>query len=259
MLLNFPMFLNFPTRLAFLLLLPMLLASLSAAATSSRTRSQSNKQALGSLTVSGEAYVNGAAAPSESTIFVGDTLRTGADGTATFTLSGKGSFKVAPQSEIVFSGESQYVAVLEGGTVILNSFPGATDVTLRIGNYIAGPVVQAEESSAKIERHSDASVVVTCLSGSVGLIPLEGTTGQVIQADQTVAISSGGEIGQPQAVAKSEPATPASQAPQHTAAQKSNKGWIILGVVGAGAAIGAAAAAAGGGGKGGEPVSPSSP
>ena len=52
---------------------------------------EEKKQPLGSLTATGEVYVNDKLAPAETTIFAGDTLRTGEMGTAVFASNCMGS------------------------------------------------------------------------------------------------------------------------------------------------------------------------
>ena len=66
-------------------------------------RSQEH-QALGSLSSVGEVYVNNSPAPGDSTIFTGDTVRTGQAGTATFASSAQGTFQISPQSQVAFNG-----------------------------------------------------------------------------------------------------------------------------------------------------------
>src|SRR5258708_23813863 len=82
---------------------------------------EQQKESLGSLSSIGEVYVNDSAAPVESTIFSGDRLRTGESGTATFTVSGKGTLKVLPRSEGVFPGSYQFTAELKNGTAVFGS------------------------------------------------------------------------------------------------------------------------------------------
>lgn len=210
------------------------------------------KQPLGSLSTVGNVYVNGSPAPAESTVFTGDTLLTGDNGTATFTLSGKGSFKVSPETHLVFSAEPSYVAEMTSGTVVMTTFAGATEMGLKIKNFVVSPVIETQSSSSRIEETALGSFMVTCVDGSVGVIPVQGVSGQVLRTGQAVEISAEGALGAPQE-ASNAPAGPSS-AP--TATTSSHRRWIILGAAGAGAA-GLAAAVAARGGHG-APVSPSS-
>lgn len=245
----------------------MLLLFASPALAGNRSLQQAQPhQALGSLTATGPVYVNGAPAPAESTIFSGDVLSTAEGASATFTISGKGSYKVGPLSQVAFAGDPQYVAELKLGTVVMSSFAGATEVTIRAGNFIVGPVIQTEKSASKIERESNGSFTIVCLDGSVGLVPLEGTTGRVLQARQSVAILTNGELdltreaSAPAAPAAAQTAaTPAQTAPQPEPTVQSNdrKKWAILALVGGGAAVGIAVAASSHGGA--PPVSPAAP
>jgi ferric-dicitrate binding protein FerR (iron transport regulator) len=207
------------------------------------------REALGSLSSAGNVYVNGSLAPSESTVFSGDTVLTGDTGTATFSISGKGSLKISPQTHLAFANDPRYLAELTAGAVVMTSFAGATELSLKAGNFVVAPVIETEQSSSRIEKTGVGSFLIACLDGSVGVIPLQGTQGQVLRSGQTVEISSQGELGTPQETSTQ----PAAQKP----VKKSNRTeWIILGAAGAGAA-GIAAAVAGRGSHG-QAVSPSS-
>jgi hypothetical protein len=212
------------------------------------------KQALGSLSSVGEVYVNDAPAPGESTIFSGDTLRTGEAGTATFVTSGKGSFKITSRSQIVFAGTLQFVAELKSGTVVMSSLSGPSGINLRAGNFVVVAVTQGEQSTSKIESAADGSFLVTCVEGSVGVLPIEGPNGLFLQVGQSVTITTQGELS-----AANAPVPPPSTQPQPTpptAQKKSYTGWIILAGAGAGVA-GAVAVLAGH--KGSPPISPATP
>ncbi|HUJ30719.1 MAG TPA: hypothetical protein VLY23_05525 [Candidatus Acidoferrum sp.] len=209
------------------------------------------RQPLGSLSTIGNVSINGSPAPAELTIFSGDDLVTGPTGTATFTVSGKGSFKISPQTHIVFAGDPRYLAELDSGTVVMDSFAGSTDVTLKAGNFVVAPVIQTETSSARVDKTATGSFAVACLDGTMGVIPLEGANGRVLSVGQSLEITPEGALGATQE-ASSQPAT---VTPVKKPAGGSHTGWIILGVAGAGAA-GAAAALAGHGHS--QPVSPSS-
>ena len=218
------------------------------------------RQPLGSLSASGDVSVNGSTAPAESTIFTGDKLLTGNTGTAIFTIAGKGSFKLSARTQLVFAASPQYLAELQSGTVVMESLAGSTDVTLRAGNFVVGPVIQTEKSVSRIEKAGDGSFAIYCLDGSVGLIPLQGATGRVLEANQSVAISPQGDLVLiPEAPAPVPPTAPSSNPPQSvpTAQKSSHKGWIIVGAAGGAGVIGAAVAAGHGGGR--TAVSPSVP
>jgi hypothetical protein len=209
------------------------------------------RQPLGSLTALGDMYVNDSHPPGESTIFSGDTLRTSQTGSATFTSSGKGSLKVSPGSELAFPGNPQYMAELKSGTVVMTSLSGPAGVNLRAGDFALVAVTQGEESTSKIEKAPDGSFLISCLQGSIGVIPIAGASGLFLQAGQSVRISPQGELA-----AVEQQVTPAPEPVKPAGAQKkSNTGWIILAIAGGGGAAGAAAAL--GHGKGSSPpVSP---
>jgi hypothetical protein len=229
-----------------------LLVSLPAVPTANAASSRQEHESLGSLTTVGTVYVNGAPAPGEVTIFAGDTVLTSDSGNATFTMSGKGSIKLSPQTHLAFIADARYLAELTTGTVVMTSFADSTDVTLKIGNYVVAPVIQTEQSSSRIDKTANGSFVINCLDGSVGVIPVEGANGQVLRVGQSVAISPSGELGQMQEASSN----PATTTPVKKSGAATNKTpYILLGVGGAAAAgIGIALA----GHKSNNSVSPSS-
>jgi hypothetical protein len=243
------------SRLRFVFILALQFALLPALAYGRATSQDQQKQALGSLSSVGEVYVNDAPAPAESTIFSGDTLRTGEVGTATFVTSGKGSFKITSRSQIMFAGTLQFVAELKSGTVVMSSLSGPSGINLRAGNFVVVAVTQGDQSTSKIESVADGSFLVTCVEGSVGVLPLEGPNGLFLQVGQSVSITTQGELSAANAPVPPRPSTPPQPTPP-TAQKKSYTGWIILAAAGAG---GAGAVAALAGHKGSPPISPATP
>ncbi len=213
--------------------------------------------ALGSLSTFGEVFVNGAAAPLDSTIFSGDVVRTGGAGSATFALSGKGSLKITPNTQVVFTGAPQYVGELKAGSVVMSSLSGATGINLRAGNSVVVAVTEGEQSTSNIDMAADGSFFISCLDGSVGVIPLQGANGIFIQAGQSVSISPQGDLSTEKrpATAPAAPASPTTTTAPATSPKKSNARWIILGAAAA-AGIGGVTALAS---HGSSPVSPSAP
>ena len=229
-------------------------------------------QPLGSLSKVGDVYVNDLPAPAESTIFMGDKLRTGEDGVASFTASGKGTLKFSPNSLAVFTGTGQYVAELRSGTAVLSSLAGPAGFSLRVGDFVVVPAVQEQQTTARVEKAPDGGASVVCLEGSAsvlslqGVLSFQGASGFLLQAGQSVGISRTGQLTpNPASPSPAEPSEPTQPQPPEPSIQPtppvtrkgSHKGWIILGTAGGAAAIIAAAAAASGGGH--QPVSPSSP
>jgi hypothetical protein len=241
---------------ALVYLLVLQLAFLPAVARAGAHSQDPQREPLGSLTIVGEARVNDAQPPAESTIFSGDTLRTAQNGTATFSTSGKGSVKIFPESLVGFPGNSQYVADLKSGMVVMSSLSGSTGINLRAGKYIVTGVTEGEQSTSKIEAALDGSFLISCLDGSVGVIPLDGANGLFIQAGQFVTISPAGVLtAVEKPPAPSTAPAPAAPTSQPSAKNNSHIGWILLAVAGGGGAAIAAAKAGGGGGS--SPVSPS--
>jgi len=194
------------------------------------------KAPTGSLTSTGEVHVNGVPAPADSTIFAGDLVDTGQNGSATFTISGKGDLKISRQSQLVFSNGSQYAAELKVGTVVLDSSSGPAGVTLLAGSYVVVPAAADQNASARIDGPNNGAFRISCLTGTVALVALQGGSGQVLQAGEAVNVS-------PQGVSTA------------SASSSHQKRWILLGVAGGGAVAGIAAAAS----HGKQSVSPSTP
>jgi hypothetical protein len=256
-----------------------LLCALPLMAGAPRAARKAQNQALGSMTTVGPVFINGVPAPADLTIFPGDTLKTGDMGSAAFSVSGKGAFKILSNSEMVFPPDPRYSAELKAGSVVMNSFNGSTDISLRVGNYVMAPVIEAQQSTSQVVRHADGSFTVTCLEGSVGLIPLEGATGRVLQSGESVNILPSGELDIAKATGAAPGAapkqTPPPEATPNPAEQTSTtqpppeapvppvqhkdktKEYILIGVI-AGGAVGIAAGVAGAG-HGHSSVSPSTP
>jgi hypothetical protein len=159
----------------------------------------------------------------------------------------------------VFTGSQQYVAQLKSGIVVMSSLSGPSGISVRTGNFVVVGVTQDQQSTARIESASDGSFHISCLEGSVGIVPLEGApNGVFLQVGQSVSVSPQGELSAPTATVASPTTVSASETQSPVAQQKnSHTGLIILGLAGAGGAVGAAVALAGHGSS--QPVSPSSP
>ena len=214
---------------------------------------EKEREPLGSLTSIGEVYVNDSLAPAEITIFSGDRVRIGESGSATFNMSGKGSLKLSPRSQVRFTGKYEYTAELEAGAVVMNSVSGPNGFTLRIGNDVVVPSFKERTALASIDRAPDGSFLVTCSDGAVGVLPLQGTSGQFLQVGQSVSVAPNGGLFP---VVRQDAMAGKTSTSAVRAAKASHTGWVYLGLAGAGAA-GAAAALSHGGGK--QSISPSSP
>ena len=264
---------GFSTVLGATALVVLSLFSSSAYSNTRKSKQDQPPQALGSLSKIGEVYVNDQPiAAGESTIFNGDKLRTGSDGVASFTVSGRGTLKFSPNTFVVFAGTEQYTADLRSGTVVVSSFSGPSGLTVRVGDFVVLPAVQEQQTTAKIDRALAGDASITCLEGGVSVVSLQGAAGLLLQAGQSSTISTAGQLNQEPSGAPTEapvPGTPQPSEPTQpqpgptglppatTTAAKSHKGWIILGLAGAGVAGIAAVASSSGGGH--QPISPSAP
>jgi hypothetical protein len=213
---------------------------------------QQTRRPLGPLNTSGDVYLNNSPAPAQSTIFAGDTVRTGSTGKAIFTLSGQGSLGLLARTEVSFVDQPQYIADLHYGTVSIHFLAEGKNLALKVSDFavLAEPSI---ETNAEVDRTADGSARISCQSGSVGVIALTVTGPQALflKPGQSATISPAGELR----AAPSGPAAPSPVPP--TTAKKSKAGWIALGLAAAGGAAGAAVALASGGGH--RAVSPSVP
>jgi hypothetical protein len=193
------------------------------------SQEEQQKVALGSLSSVGEVYVNDSLAPSESTIFSGDRVRTGQTGASTFTASGRGTIKISPQSRVLFSGSSQFIAELEAGSVVVNSIAGGNGLVMRLGAFVLVPSFPREQSiTSKVDRSADGSFIVSCFDGSAGLLTLEGRSGQFLHGGQSLEVSSTTQGEQESSMAFMGRSKP------HAALGKTSPERFLLGVGGAG-------------------------
>lgn len=214
-------------------LLLALLCVLSIPGWASKSLQEQSKEKLGSLTSLGEVYVNDSLISATSTISSGDKIRTGESGEATFAVVGKGTLKIHPLTQVVLSANDEYTAELEKGTVLLNSVADSDGLSLRIGNYVVVPSARSIATALRVTRAQNGSFLVYCLDGKIGVLTMEGESGELLQAGQSLTVSSKSEL-----LASS----PAPKAKGH-----SHMRWILLGLAGAGAAGAAAALAHRGG------------
>jgi hypothetical protein len=211
-----------------------LLCVLSVPAWARTSRQAQSREKLGSLASLGEVYVNDLPISVMSNVFPGDKIRTGESGEATLAVAGNGTLKIRPLSQVVLSGNGQYTAELEQGTALLNSVPGSDGLILRIGNYVVVPSVRSLATASRVTRAQDGSFLVDCSDGKIGVLTLEGGSGQLLQAGQSLTVSPKSEL------LASSP-TPKAKGRSHTR--------VILFCLAAGAAAGAVAALSHGGGN----------
>jgi hypothetical protein len=235
----------------FITISSLLLAMLQLQPVGASLPQEPERKPLGVLSTVGEVYVNESRAPSESTVFPGDKLRTGESGAATFTVSGRGSLKISPKTQLSFVDDSRYVAVLDQGTVVMSVFGEAAKFATRTGEFVVIPGPEAPEAISQIERSADGSSRVLCKTGAVGVVALETAEGVFLRPDQSVAISAEGRL---QAV-NTPSTTPGAPAPSSRIGKKSHTGWIVLGVAAGGGGVAAAVLAS----RGKATVSPSVP
>ena len=154
-----------------------LLFAFATTAGASTLRQEAQPKALGSLSVAGGVTVNGSPAQPTQTIFAGDTLLTTNTGTATFTVSGQGSFKIAPLSQVSFSDGTRYIMELKQGTVVMDTFSAHSNLAMRIGDYIVMADPTASQAAIIIKAESNGAGVISCSPGAGHLPRQEQTAG----------------------------------------------------------------------------------
>src|SRR6202021_1535438 len=102
----------------------------------------------------GEVYVNETKAPTELTIFPGDTVRTGPTGTAMLTTSTGNSFQIPAQSQVVFAGDPRYFAELKVGTISVKALGGAAVLA---GNSAVVPTTRIKPKPKTIKKKAEGS------------------------------------------------------------------------------------------------------
>lgn len=133
-------------------LLMALLCVLLIPAWAGTSQQEQSREKLGFLTSLGEVYVNDLPISVISAVSCGDKIRTGESGEATLAVAGKGTLKIRPLSQVVLSGNAQYTAELEKGTVLSNSVPDSDGLIVRIGNYVVVPSVRSIATALRVTR-----------------------------------------------------------------------------------------------------------
>jgi hypothetical protein len=118
---------------------------------------------LGSLSTSGEVYLNESRITGEVIIFLcwrfaADRCRRG----ASVAVSGCGTLTIAKQTEVSFAASPRYFDELLHGAVGFQTFVGTTNFELRAGNFIIVPASDTEAAAA-IERTPDGLTKVVYL------------------------------------------------------------------------------------------------
>src|SRR5256884_6487943 len=143
----------------------VLTTSADSASVSQEQTQSTKRQPLGSLTATGQVYVNDKVAPAESTVFVGDTIRTGEASTAIFTMTGNGTLKIGAQSQVVISGDPQFATELQSGTAVIGAISGTSGSKLRVGELSGVTAGRSRVKSGKIEGQPGGTGQGTCLTG----------------------------------------------------------------------------------------------
>ena len=219
------------------------------------------RKALGSLRCTGEVYVYvtdskapaGVIVPPGYSVFTGDTVRTGADGSAALEVAGIGIFLIYQHTEISFAGQG-YFATLKQGAVSFRAAGGGGTFDVHLGGIVVARE-GTEAATADIERDADGSARVRCTLGSIGVVSPAESKGTFLRLGQEAFISPDGKItlGQAKqgegAVYQGEIKGRADAGSTRGSVKASNSSpgggsrrtaWIVLGV-GGGAAAGVAA------------------
>ena len=188
---------------------------------------------LGFLQLTGEVNVNGMRAADGQTIFPGDTVRTGPDGVAVFTLPDIGTLTIENQTEISFR-TSQTVATLKQGTVDVRSLQGGANLDVQFGKFVL--LTSAPGSTGILAVDANGAARVECRSGSIGVTAVAGPESVFLQPGQSVSIAADGTMQPVSSTAPGATVSPATARAPGTApaAKKSRTAYYIWGAAGAG-------------------------
>lgn len=215
---------------------------------------------IGPIEGTGEVFVNANALQGGATLFAGDTVRTGPGGNAGVIVPGRGTILLSGDSEVAFPAALRYFASVKKGSVGLRTQAGARNFQIEILNFVVVPSPEVD-ASAEIHRAPDGSAQVSCVSGSVGVIALEGDQSLFLQPGQVAVIMPDGSIRRgaptPPEPGPAKQPTPGKPPPSAKSGGGRKVGLIVLVAGGAGAAV--ALAGRKGKASGGTPVSPSVP
>jgi hypothetical protein len=160
---------------------------------------------LGSLQVTGEAYVNGMRAVAEQTIFVGDTVRTGADGRGAVMMP-VGALTLGPGTEVAF-GSASLLGTVRMGTVEVRTLQAGQSLEIQFGNQVTYLPYFEGQSAGIVTVGADRSARIECRVGSVSLTANQGSGVVSLGPGQFVTIAPDGKLG------SIGPGTPAAAAP----------------------------------------------
>ena len=234
-----------------------LAAAIACVSISAFAQNSNPRQPLGSMQSRGMVSVGGMTATSETSLYPGDIVRTGPDGSGNLDMPGRGSLTLGPNTSVTFlsKASSDRLASLQSGNVALRFVTQASTTTIELGRFVLTTETNTP-AAAEVARSEDGSAHIRCLGGSVGVIESEGIQALYLKPGEEAEITSDGKLRR---VAPTAPPASSNVAPEtQTAASvagKSHTGLILLGV-GGGVAGGVAALVAT---RHGQPMSPSAP
>ncbi len=199
-----------------------------------------DSKGIGVLQVQGSVSLGGTSAATGATIYAGDSIRTGLNGTALVNLTGRGSIVMAPNSDLTFPPVSlgSHSVALHHGKFALHILPEGSGTTAELGKLVLRPLI-GQGVDYEVEIEADGSAVVHCISGTVGIIEVEGANSTFLNSGDSAEISASGVTERIPASATPLPNSSAPNTPQSTPRSpsgKSNAGWIILAASGGGIA-----------------------
>jgi hypothetical protein len=202
------------------------------------------QQTIGSLQTQGFVAVGGTPVTSGLSLYAGDTIQTGADGSGSLGMQGRGTLVIGANTEIAFlSGQlGERFASLHRGSIALRLAATAPVSPLELGKFVVTNEIGVE-MGAEVERSPDGTAAhVRCLNGSVGVIALEGAGSIFLHPGEELDLSGDSSMRRHGAAAPSQPTTSTgpSTGSTPTAAGKSHTAVILLGVGGGAAAAVAA-------------------
>lgn len=209
---------------------------LARAAASGPMEWQLTRETVGALQVTGQAYVGDQPVAGETTVFVGDSVRTAAGATGTLRLPEEGILTIGSDAQIDFVDEEQYAAVLQRGTIGFRVFGAVKRSRMRVGRFVVVSV-PGQTTTGAVTVGKDGAIHFVCSAGSFGVIDMERSDSVFLTAGEEADLSPEGQIVKqtPQRTAGPPPEPPVKEA-------GGGGGRVAAVVLGVGGAAGAVAA-----------------
>jgi hypothetical protein len=197
-----------------------------------------DSKGIGVVQVQGSVSLDGTTAATGATIFPGDSIQTGPDGSVLVNMPGRGSLVIAANSSIIFPPVTQgsHLVALQRGKFALHILSEAAGTTAEFGKFVLRPII-GQGAEYDVEIAPDGSALVRCFTGTIGIIEAQGANSTFLNAGQSAQISATGSVERIGAAGAPPPnSTPPPSSTSPSGKSKSYVGWIILAAAAGGVA-----------------------